>query len=476
MPIEDTTNSYEYKLKKAGLAEPLSTYLSDPNDPDRLAAGFVGVKTNAVTGESILVTSSGTTPMSPTGPQTLVIAGDSLGANAYVTVGSNFANYAAEGYFNHLNAALGTPFRVIGSTAVGGSFATHFRDTQVPAILAMSERPAYVFVNTGVNDIYSNGKTAAETVGALISGLNTLFNNGITPIFTTILARSFSSTALFDTHKNANELIRLYWQKTRRGLFFDGFAITVDPDAPVGAQNIRSGWTYDSAPSLHPNNVGAYWIGKYAAAQIRPQLLLPSILGSGAVDYNTSADVGQLLSNPMFTGSAGVNGAGITGTNAPTGWSVQRTAGTPSATLAIVPITDPTTGLKIANAIQLTITANAAGDEIQIVNTASIHTRMAAGRTYEAECGLGVASPVNVDRVRFRVQADSGSGEGAWWGSNSQTSGNYPETFTYPGVRTRQITSIGTPVSGAFDARIKFSAAGSAVFTVWLPKVRSVQA
>lgn len=50
MPIEDTTNSYEYKLKAAGLAEPLSTYLSDPNDPDRLAAGFVGVKTNPVTG------------------------------------------------------------------------------------------------------------------------------------------------------------------------------------------------------------------------------------------------------------------------------------------------------------------------------------------------------------------------------------------------------------------------------------------
>jgi len=40
MPIEDTSNSYEYKLKQAGLAEPLSTYLADPYDEDRLAAGF----------------------------------------------------------------------------------------------------------------------------------------------------------------------------------------------------------------------------------------------------------------------------------------------------------------------------------------------------------------------------------------------------------------------------------------------------
>lgn len=61
MPIEDTSNSYEYKLKKAGLAEPLSTYLSDPNDPDRLAAGFLGVKTNPLTGGLGLQIGGGTT-------------------------------------------------------------------------------------------------------------------------------------------------------------------------------------------------------------------------------------------------------------------------------------------------------------------------------------------------------------------------------------------------------------------------------
>jgi hypothetical protein len=55
MPIEVTSNSYEYKLKAAGLTEPLSTYLSDPNDPDRLAAGFVGLKTNPLTGGRMLV-------------------------------------------------------------------------------------------------------------------------------------------------------------------------------------------------------------------------------------------------------------------------------------------------------------------------------------------------------------------------------------------------------------------------------------
>jgi len=57
MPIEDTINPFEYKLKKAGLTEPLTTYLGDPQDPDRIAAGFLaqqldtnGVPTGVVIG------------------------------------------------------------------------------------------------------------------------------------------------------------------------------------------------------------------------------------------------------------------------------------------------------------------------------------------------------------------------------------------------------------------------------------------
>ena len=35
-----TNNAYELKLKKAGLTEPLTTYLADPLDPERAEAGF----------------------------------------------------------------------------------------------------------------------------------------------------------------------------------------------------------------------------------------------------------------------------------------------------------------------------------------------------------------------------------------------------------------------------------------------------
>jgi lysophospholipase L1-like esterase len=91
MPIEDTTNSYEYKLKAAGLAEPLSTYLSDPNDPDRLAAGFVGVKTNPLTGGATGLDVGGKQPfarsLQPNFVATRVLSGQ---ANNFPTGGTNY--------------------------------------------------------------------------------------------------------------------------------------------------------------------------------------------------------------------------------------------------------------------------------------------------------------------------------------------------------------------------------------------------
>ena len=43
-------NAYEYKLLSAGITEPLSTYLSDPLDTDRAAAGFVAMFSAASAG------------------------------------------------------------------------------------------------------------------------------------------------------------------------------------------------------------------------------------------------------------------------------------------------------------------------------------------------------------------------------------------------------------------------------------------
>lgn len=401
---------------------------------------------------------------------TAYLMGDSIAANNWITASTTFTNFAAEGVFNHTNAVLGQPFIFAGNVAQAGSTAKDFRDIQVPQILALPTRPEYAFIVTGYNSIYGvSPDTAANTLQQITQGLDALVNAGVTPVYTTIFAAPFSSASVMQAHKQVNDGIRQYWKTTRRGVFWDGFQCSVDPDSATFAN--RSGWLY-SGP--HPNNLGAYWLGKYCANAITKQVNLPNIIPAGAEDYVSSADAGNLLTNPMMTGTGGTAGTGMTaGGGTPDSWSVLRVAGTPTATLTIVSVTDPTTGLKIGNGIQLAITAGAANDEIQIVNTTSIHTRMVSGGTYEAESRVVVASPVNVDLVRMRVAADSGSGESGWSLTQTQTTAVYPEGFTYT-LRTRRITALATPVSGLCGMRIRFSAAGSATFTVSHPRVRRV--
>lgn len=401
---------------------------------------------------------------------TLYFMGDSIAANNWISASNNFTNFAAEGIFNHANAQLGQAFVVSGSVATAGTLAKDFKEIQVPQVLALAARPEFVFVVTGYNSLYSvTPETTANTLANIIQGLDALWNAGITPIYTTILAAPFSNSSILQAHKQVNDGIRQYWKTYRRGIFWDGFKCSVDPDSTQFAN--RSGWYY-SGP--HPNNLGAYWLGKYCATEIAKQLQSPNLGAAGSEDYVSSTDYGNLLTNPMMTGTGGTAGTGVTAAGGtPDGWTVQRVAGTPTATLTIVGVTDPATGLKTGNAIQLAITAGAANDEIQIFNTTSLSSRMGSGQTYEAEGRLTVSGPTNVDMVRARVRADSGSSESGWFLSNSQTAVNYPEGFSYY-MRSRQIVSLAAPVTGLWEARIRFSAAGSATFTVSEPRVRRI--
>lgn len=45
--LNGTLNSYELKLNRGGLTEPLSTYLADPVMAEKLAAGFTAIVTAA---------------------------------------------------------------------------------------------------------------------------------------------------------------------------------------------------------------------------------------------------------------------------------------------------------------------------------------------------------------------------------------------------------------------------------------------
>ena len=120
MPIEDTSNSYEYKLKQAGLAEPLSTYLSDPLDPDRLKAGFPAYKIDPLTGKMVglvdPVDSSAKGILQVSSKLLACIPGRDIGTrfndvsglgNNLIVEGGNSGAFTTEGYFTTTAATTG---------------------------------------------------------------------------------------------------------------------------------------------------------------------------------------------------------------------------------------------------------------------------------------------------------------------------------------------------------------------------------
>ena len=400
---------------------------------------------------------------------TLVFVGDSLAANNYVSTSNTFTNFAAEGQFNWANALLGAPFRVIGSVADGGKTAAQVLAEQIPAIAALTVKPSHVFLSCGVNDIYAATRTATDVLNDIAAIVMSLLGMGIVPIYSTVMARSYSSAPLLAAHLTLNDGLRQFAQNNPGGIFWDAFQVTVAPASTQCAG--RSGWYYDSAPNLHLNNVGAYYVGKKLAAVLRPLLRQSAVLPAGDENYTNGGSF-NLLDNPMLLGTAVAPSTGGTGSG-PAGFVIQRAAGTPTWTTTMVDITDPDTGLVIGKGIQLAITAGAANDEIQIISS-NFAARMSAGQVYEAEARVSLASPVNVDRIRLRANCDSGSSESGWCLTGTQTLGNIPEAFGPLTLRTRQITALAAPITGQFDCRIRFSAAGSATFTVSAPRLRQV--
>lgn len=448
-------------------------FINDPDVTPEDAAKIInalakpGAKNQITAGANAIVGAAGS--FAEIRGATYILLGDSIAANNALSVGNNFTNFQAEGFFNWANALLGAPFRFLNSFAAGGKTSAQVIQEQLPKVAAMAVKPAYAVLNIGVNDIYAAGRSATAVFTDISYIVNALLDMGIIPIYSTVMARSFSSAPLLAAHLALNDLLKKAAQEKTTGIFWDAFQVTVDPTSTQC--NIRSGWTYDSAPNIHLNNVGAYYAGKKLAAVIKSTMRTPAVLPAGDENYTNGGSF-NLLDNPMLLGTAVAPGTGGTG-NGPAGFVIQRVAGSPTWTTAMVDVTDPDTGLAIGKGIQLTITATAANDEIQILSN-NFAARMGAGQTFEAECRLVLESPVNVDRVRLKAGADSGSGEAGWVLTGAQTLSNLPEGFGPATFRTRAIKALGSVIFGQFDCRIRFSAAGSAVFTVSAPRLRQL--
>lgn len=429
-------------------------------------------------GDLIFPGAAGVTP-GVGAPNTVWIAGDSLMANAYVVTGSNFVNRGSEGWFTWLDAYLGAPFNVLGSSAVGGKTTADFLSTQLSVVVASGARMCALSI--GINDINVSLLSGAQTAANVITCVQALMAAGITPIWSTLFPQTYDSVVTPKVAK-CNDLLKQFAAANKCGIFIDLFPSRVDTTAPVATPNPSrgSGYSYDNPAYLHPNNLGAMLTGIYGAVQGSNQIPTRNYMQVSNEDVNINSG-SNLLANPGFAGTTGTVSANCTGTM-PTSWVIDwaTRTGTGSAAAAIVGITEPTTGLVIAQAIQVTISgAPAANDVLRITQTDTqnslLKSNLSTGNVIQAEGIVSVASGAAISGIAMRMQANTN--ESTWLGSNGQTAVAYPATVPPMSMRTGKITVLGSGVASQarHDLRITFNGNGSgSVITYRQPRARKV--
>lgn len=409
-------------------------------------------------------------------PNTIITAGDSLAANGHLVtpaVNPTFKSLATEGAFNWFNALLGQPFNYVGNTAVGGKTIAQMITEQFPTILAA--RPKYVWITCGHNDIYNELVTAAVAAGRMQSAITQLLSAGITPIWTTIWARSFD-VARTTVHIQYNDIMRQWAKSNLCGLFYDGFEITNDPsDSNCQGRLPLASFYYDS--TIHPNNLLAYRIGQYAAQKIGGFIQRPNTFVIGAQDTTLTGGTSNILANPSFSGSVAVvstGGAGVMPTTWTLDWATRTGSGV--ATGAIVDVTDSTTGFVIAKAIQVTISGvPAANDIMRITQNTGLNTQLTSGNVTECEGIVQLASSAAVSEIAIRTLVNSTDGN--WCLLNGQTAVTLPASIGPLSYRSQQFTvgGSGTASAAQYDVRLRFNGNGAGtVLTFYRPRWRKV--
>lgn len=385
------------------------------------------------------------------------------------------AFYWAEGRFNWANAILGQRMRVLGMFGQGGRTLEQFRTEQLAAMMATGAE--WLHFDSPTNDIFSEGVTSITTLRDRLTRLiDTPLQAGRKVSVTTVPARATSSfnqafqTALLRYNDVAHEVCA-----ARKALLHDVNILTTDP---TSTQRVpRPGYNYDS-PAVHWNNAMGYLLGKDFAALLNPYFRDAGYLNAGAADYTNygSSVGGNVLDNVVFSGSGGTAGANVSGT-IPTGWTVQwavRT-GTATATVGVVDVTDPITGLVVGKGLQVAISAGAAAADRLDIFSADLAARVPAGSIISGRARVILsASPAGVDEIRIfaKGNSSSGYGEGTWWGAAQNTAVVLPEGFDVV-AEAPEVTVVGTVSAGTnarFESRIRFASSGAATVTLAQPQ------
>lgn len=224
----------------------------------------------------------------------LVVAGDSITANGYSTT-STLAQILIQAFDNWMLMFSNQPLRLIQGTnaGIGGNTSTQLRARYATDVIAKS--PQVVRILIGTNDLTTI--PAATTIDNIQYMLDQNAAIGAKTILIKVLPRGSVGAPMNGTQLTAWTAINA-WIATKGS----STVKVLDLEAAVGAMDANHTMIpamSDDAIPLHPNQLGAYALGKAEAAA------LAGVFSSGSILDATNNAAGNLASNGFFTGTAG---------------------------------------------------------------------------------------------------------------------------------------------------------------------------
>ncbi|MDP3405036.1 MAG: SGNH/GDSL hydrolase family protein [Brevundimonas sp.] len=401
-------------------------------------------------------------------PSTTFAYDDATGTSYYE--GGTFANTTDYGAFSYADALMLAPHYVIKNAGIGGNTTTQMLARLQEDVLQYE--PELVYFWGGRND-FAQGAETATVIANATAILDALERVGAFVCVIDVPPSVALSAVEFAARKAIVycEWLRDEVRKRRNCVLVSALGTMVDPDFNndgVAKTN------YVLNDNTHNNNLGALRVGEEIARVmtplVKPWAYYPSSPVEG-FDFQPNDTPEIRNSNPLFAGSSGTKGTGITGTVA-TGYEVTRLAGTPTAVCSVVEEVE-----HVGNAQRIAMTFGAADDAIYLGQTTSIHSRFVAGKVMEMQLDLIISA--DSETVLNRIEMYSGGtfnggtkavrGLSRVVGSNVQGVANNIQALPLAGKRMRIRTPrlyIPTGPSTLWQHFIRFYAAGAGTVTV----------
>lgn len=234
----------------------------------------------------------------------VVIFGDSITSNNSSSIQSLDSNYNV-GYFIVANTLMGSPFDLIQNAGVGGDTTSDMLSRVQTDVIDLN--PEICIILGGTNDLL-----ASRAVQLISDDLKVIYEqilkSGITPVICTV-----PSSSGMGSEQSWNELNQFIINYA-----YDNNIIIADFASSITDVNVAT-FPYHVSQATkdgtHPSKIGALLMGRDLA------LALSVLKTSNYTPPSSNNNSSNLISNTLFTGSAGTSAGNVSGT-IPDSWGV----------------------------------------------------------------------------------------------------------------------------------------------------------